>query len=93
MSEKHRRAPGGEWLGYPILNLEDIEYESFKSTKYIVQSLVGNRKGRICLLMEHIFYQRFLGAVRKKFGNTSSSSIEKAAGEAVEMWIEGVQSK
>ncbi len=91
MAEKYRRAPSGEWLGYPVLSLEDIEHESFKFTKYIAQSLVENRKGRVYLLMDHDFYQRFLDAVRKKFGNISASNVEKAALEAVRAWVEGVQ--
>ena len=91
MAEKYRRAPSGEWLGYPVLSLEDIEHESFKFTKYVAQSLVENRKGRVYLLMDHDFYQRFLDAVRKKFGNISASNVEKAALEAVRAWVEGVQ--
>jgi len=91
VAEKYRRAPSGEWLGYPVLSLEDIEHESFKFTKYIAQSLVENRKGRVYLLMDHDFYQRFLDAVRKKFGNISASNVEKAALEAVRAWVEGVQ--
>jgi len=93
MSEKHKRAPSGEWLGYPELSLEDIEYESLKSSKYIAQFFVENRKARISLSMEHVFYQRFLEAVRRKYGNTSSLSIEKAAREAVETWVEEVKPK
>jgi len=91
VAEKYRRAPSGEWLGYPVLSLEDIEHESFKFTKYIAQSLVENRKGRVYLLMDHDFYQRFLDAVRKKFGDISASNVEKAALEAVRAWVEGVQ--
>ena len=91
MAEKYRRAPSGEWLGYPVLSPEDIEHESFKFTKYVAQSLVENRKGRVYLLMDHDFYQRFLDAVRKKFGNISASSVEKAALEAVRAWVEEVQ--
>jgi len=93
VAEKYRRAPSGEWLGYPVLSLEDIEHESFKFTKYVAQSLVENRKGRVYLLMDHDFYQRFLDAVRKKFGNISASNVEKAALEAVRAWVEGVQVK
>ena len=93
MAEKYRRAPSGEWLGYPVLRLEDIEHESFKFTKYLAQSLVDNRKGRVYLLMDHDFYQKFLDAVRKKFGNISASNVEKAALEAVEAWVEEVQSE
>jgi len=93
VAEKYRRAPSGEWLGYPVLSLEDIEHESFKFTKYVAQSLVENRKGRVYLLMDHDFYQRFLDAVRKKFGDISASNVEKAALEAVRAWVEGVQAE
>lgn len=90
---KYRRQPSGEWLGFPDLKIEDIEQESFKFTKYVTTSLVDNRKGRVHLLMEHDFYERFLNAVRKKFGNISALSVEKAALEAVRTWIEGVETQ
>jgi len=88
---KYRRQPSGEWLGFPELKLEDIEHESFKFTRYVSQSLVNNRKGRIHLLMEHDSYQRFLNAVRKKFGTISNVNVEKAVLEAVQTWVEGVE--
>jgi len=88
LAEKYRRAPSGEWLGYPVLSLEDIEHESFKFTKYVSQSLVENRKGRVYLRMDQDFYQSFIDAVRKKFGNISASNVEKAALEAVKAWVE-----
>lgn len=93
MSAKYRRAPSGEWLGYPVLSPEDIEHESFKFTKYIALSLVNNRKGRVYLLMDHEFFQKFLDAVKKRFGSISASNVEKAALEAVKAWVEGVQSE
>ena len=93
MPAKVRKAPSGEWLGYPTLSLEDIEHESFKIAKQFAQSLVQNRKGRVYLLMDNDFYKKFLEAVRKKFGDTSVSNVEKAAMEAVKTWIEGVESK
>jgi len=93
MSAKVRKAPSGEWLGYPRLSLEDIEHESFKIAKQFAQSLVQNRKGRVYLIMDTDFYQRFLDAVRKKFRDISASNVEKAALEAVKTWIERVESK
>jgi len=90
---KYRRQPSGEWLGFPDLKIEDIEQESFKFTRYVTQSLVENRKGRVYLIMEHDFYQRFLTAVRKKFGDISVPSVEKAAQEAVKAWVEGVETQ
>ena len=88
---KYRKAPDGEWIGYPDLHIEDIQHESFQTTKLIAQSLVDNRKGRIHLLLEHDAYQRFLAAVRKRFGNTSAFNVEKAVQEAIKTWTEGVE--
>ena len=93
MSSKYRKAPSGEWLGYPTLSPEDIEHETFKLAKHFAQSLVQNRKGRVYLLMDNDFYQKFLGAVKKKFGKISASKVEKAALEAVKAWVEEVESK
>jgi len=90
---KYRKQPSGEWLGFPELKLDDIEHESFKFTKYVSQALVDNRKGRVYLLMEHDLYNRFLQAVRKKFGNISHVNIEQAALEAVKAWVEGVETQ
>jgi hypothetical protein len=92
LAPKYRKQPSGEWLGFPELKLEDVEHESFKFTKHVSQSMVDNRKGRVYLLMEHTLYNRFLQAVRKKFGNTSYVNVEKATLEAVATWIEGVES-
>ncbi len=55
--------------------------------------MVDNRKGRVSLLMEHDFYQRFLSAVRKSFGNIFASNVEKAALEAVKAWVEEVEAQ
>jgi len=93
MSAKVRKAPSGEWLGYPTLSLEDIEHESFKVAKQFAEFLVKNRKGRVYLLLDNDLYQRFLGVVRKKFGDISASNIEKAALDAVRTWIEEAKSK
>ena len=90
---KYRRQPSGEWLGFPELRLEDIEHESFKFTKNASQALVDDRKGRVYLLMEQGFYSRFLQAVKKKFGSISVSNVEKAALEAVKVWVEEAESK
>jgi len=93
VSAKYRKAPSGEWLGYPTLRLDDIEHETFKLAKHFAQSLVQNRKGRVYLLMDNDFYQKFLAAVKKKFGNISASNIEKAALEAVKAWVKEAGSK
>jgi len=93
VSAIYRKAPSGEWLGYPTLSLDDIEHETFKLAKHFAQSLVQNRKGRVYLLMDNNFYQKFLGAVKKKFGNVSASNVEKAALEAVKAWVKEAESK
>lgn len=87
---KFRKAPGSEWLGYPELKLDDIDHEFFKHSRFLAQSLVDNRKGRVYLVMDHEFYQDFLSAVRKKFGNMNASSVDKAALDAVMAWVEEV---
>ena len=93
MSAKYRKAPSGEWLGYPTLRLDDIEHETFKLAKHFAQSLVQNRKGRVNLLMDNNFYQKFLRVVKKKFGDISASNVEKAALEAVKAWVKEAESK
>jgi len=90
---EYRKAPKGEWLGYPVLSSEDIKHESFAFTRFVGQSLVENRKGRVYLLMDSDLYKRFLDAVRKRFGSISTADVEKAALEAVGAWIEEVESK
>jgi len=93
VSTKYRKAPSGEWLGYPTLSSDDIEHETFKLAKHFAQSLVQNRKGRVYLLMDNDFYQKFLGAVKKKFGDISASNVEKAALEALKAWVEEAEAK
>lgn len=90
---KYRRQPAGEWLGFPELSMEDLEHESFQFTRLVSQALVDNRKGRVYVLMEHDTYQSFLEAVRKKFGSISYVNVDKAALEALQVWVEGVEKK
>jgi uncharacterized protein with PIN domain len=85
---KYRKAPSGEWLGYPALTMEDIQQESFQFHKHVAESLIENRKGRIVLRMDQELYQNFLKIVKKKFGNISASDIEKAVIEMIKKWIE-----
>ena len=87
MSAKIKKTPSGEWLGYPRLSLEDIEHESFKVAKQFAESMVRNRKGRVYLLMDNDLYQKFLDAVRKRYGGISAFNIERAASEALKAWI------
>lgn len=90
---KSRKVPNGEWLGYPRLSPEDIQHESFKVAKLFAEFYVRNRKGRVYLLMDTDLYQRFLAAVKEKFGNIFTSSVEKAASDALRIWIEEAESK
>jgi hypothetical protein len=83
----HKRQLTGEWLGFHAREVEDIEHETYKSAKYVAQPLVNTRKGRVHLLIEEQFYECFLAAVHKKFGNISAANVEKAAIEAIEAWI------
>ena len=87
---KFRKAPGSEWLGYPYLEIGDIDHDFFRYSEFLAQSLVDNRKGRINLVMDHDVYQNFLAAVEKKFGNINASSVNKAAFDAVKAWMEEV---
>jgi len=93
MAAKVRKAPSGEWLGYPTLSLEDIEHESFKVAKQFALFMVQNRKGRVNLVMDNDLHKRFLDAVKRKFGDISASNVEKGALEAVKIWIKGVESR
>jgi len=47
----------------------------------------------VYLIMEHDFYQKFLDAVKKKFGNISAANVNNAALEAVKNWVEEAASK
>jgi len=93
VSAKYRKAPSGEWLGYPTLSLDDIEHETFKIAKHFAQFVVQNRKGRVYLLMDNDFYQKFLRAVKEKFGDISASNVDKAALEALKAWVKEAESK
>lgn len=75
------------------MKIEDIPHEVFQFTEYVAQSLVDNRKGRVHALMEHDFYQRFLSAVRKKFGNIAAVNVENAVLDAVKAWVEGIEAE
>lgn len=87
---KYRKAPGSEWLAYPHLKIEEVEGDFFAHSRFLAQSLVDNRKGRVYIVMDHEDYQKFLNAVKKKFGNINSSSVNKAASDAVKAWVEEV---
>lgn len=86
---KYRKAPSGEWIGYPKLKKDDVEHESFKTVASLTaEAMIEDRKGRVVLRMDHDAYMRFLDAVKKKFGNIRASSVEKAALDAVKSWVD-----
>lgn len=82
-----RKCPSSEWLAFPVLKKEEIAQESFRHSQFLSDALVANRSGRVDLLFDYEEYMSFLDAVRKKFGDISSLSVDKAAHEAVADWI------
>ncbi len=85
---RYRKAPDGEWPGYPHLELEDIETKSIRHNKYIAESLVKNRMGRVVLQLESELYQAFLTKVRARKGDISARNVNEAALEALRKWIQ-----
>lgn len=88
---KYRKAPDSEWLGYPHLEVEDVEHDFFKHSPFLAESLAKNRRGRVILVMDHDVYKKFLDAVHKKYGNINASNVNDAALKAVEKWITEVE--
>lgn len=86
---KYRKAPSGEWIGYPELSMEDIDHESFKTVaRLTAEAMIEDRMGRVVLRMDHDTYMKFLDAVKGRFGNIRASSVEKAALDAVKAWMQ-----
>jgi hypothetical protein len=85
---RYRKAPDGEWPGYPYLKLEDIETKSIRHNRYIAESLVRNRMGRVVLQLEGELYQAFLAKVRERKGDISASNVNEAVLEAVKEWMQ-----
>jgi hypothetical protein len=88
---KYRKAPDSEWLGYPYLEVEDVEHDFFKHSPFLAESLAKNRRGRVILVMDHDVYRRFLNAVRETYGNINASSVNEAALKAVLKWVQEVE--
>nr|MDO8082930.1 hypothetical protein [Candidatus Freyarchaeota archaeon] len=87
-------APGSEFIAYPILKLDDIEYDFFrKESASLGESLVENKKGRIVVRWEYEFYKKFLEAVEKAYGNIGANNVEAAIRTAAESWIKKVSGK
>lgn len=85
---RYRKASDGQWPGYPHLRLEDVETETIQQNRYVAASLINNRKGRIVLLMDKDFFQKFLDTVSKRKGDISARHVNEAAVEAIKNWIE-----
>ena len=93
MEKKYKGyAPGSEFIRYPVLELEDVEYDYFREeSKFLGISLVENKKGRIVTRWEYPFYRRFLEAVEKVYGDMSASHVEEALRKAAEEWVKKVE--
>ena len=87
-------APGSEFIAYPTLELNDIEYDFFrKESAALGESLVENKKGRIVVRWEYEFYKKFLEAVEKTYGNMGADNVETAVRAAAEDWIKKARGK
>lgn len=84
---RYKKAPNGQWPGYPNLRLSDIETLTIRQNKNVAESLVSNRKGRVVVLMDHELYQEFLMKVRGKKGDIRARHVNDAVVEAVKAWI------
>ena len=93
MEKKYKGyAPGSEFIRYPVLELEDVEYDYFREeSKFLGISLVENKKGRIVVRWEYQFYKRFLEAVEKVYGDISASHVEEALRKVAEEWVKKVE--
>lgn len=85
---KFRKHPDSEWPGYgPLLKPEHItQLEYFGGNEFLVKSMVENQKGRVIVTFEQEDYQKFLKAVRTKFGNIFAENVNQAAREAILKW-------
>lgn len=87
-------APGSEFIAYPTLEMEDIEYDFYsKESAGLGESLVENKRGRIVIRWEFEFYKKFLEAVEKVYGNMGANNVETAVRTATEDWIKKVSGK
>ncbi len=87
-------APGSEYIAYPTLELDDIEYDFFrKESAFLGKSLVENKKGRIVVRWEYDFYKKFLEAVEKEYGSIGANNVEAAIRAAAEDWVKKVSGK
>ncbi|MFW9986169.1 MAG: hypothetical protein ACFFDJ_06380 [Candidatus Odinarchaeota archaeon] len=84
---RYKKASDGQWPGYPHLHINDIETLTIRQNKYVAESLVNNRKGRVVLLLNQDIYQKFLTTVRERKGDISVRNVNDAVLEAVQAWI------
>ena len=79
-----------EYLGYPRLRREDIT-SPFLRESLLGEALVKTRMGRVIVVFDHSEYQRFLNAVRLKYGSISYRSVNEAAKAAIMEWVRRVE--
>lgn len=84
---RFKKAPNGQWPGYPHLRLEDIETLAIQQNRYVAKALVNNRKGRVVLLMDQEVYQKFLKTVKERKGDISAQHVNESVIEAVQTWM------
>ncbi|MFX1319846.1 MAG: hypothetical protein ACFE9D_07955 [Promethearchaeota archaeon] len=85
--KRYKKAPDGQWPGYPTLRLNDIETLTIRQNQYVAESMVNNRKGRVVVLMDHNEYQEFLEKVQHNKGDISARHVNAAALEAIRAWM------
>ncbi|MFX1510000.1 MAG: hypothetical protein ACFFBR_06810 [Promethearchaeota archaeon] len=84
---RYKKAPDGQWPGYPNLQLSDIETLTIRQNKHVAETLVNNRKGRVVVLMDQELYKEFLEKVREKKGDIRARHVNDAVVEAVQAWM------
>lgn len=90
---RYKKAPNGQWPGYPHLKINEIETLTIQQNRYVAEALVDNRKGRIVLLMDQEFHEKFLTEVRERKGTISARNVNDAVIEAVKTWMKRTTSK
>ena len=85
--KRYKKAPDGQWPGYPHLRLNDIETLTIRKNQYISESLVNNLKGRVVLHLDKDLHAQFLETVRKRKGDISAKQVNEATLEALKAWM------
>ena len=79
-----------EWLGRPRLRKEDIEKWQPSLVKHyptLTRYFVDTQKLRLTLVLEHEDADKFIAAVKKKYGKMTPSNAQKALREAVKLFL------